>query len=528
MRVRREESRREIVLGGAPLARGGEAAVYALPGEPALVAKVYHQPTPEHGAKLAAMMAAPPVDVRAGGEHLAVAWPVERLLAAEERGRVVGCLLPRVEDGRLIAEVSNPQARLQVYPQFHYGSLLRTARNLAAAVRLLHERGYVLGDLNESNVLVNSRGLVTLVDADSYQVPGPDRVYRCRVGKGEYTPPELQEVRFDEVDRRPEHDNFALATLVFQLLMQGLHPFAGLYHGQGEPAPIPACIAAGDWPYAADRCGPFEPLPYAPPWHILPPAVQELFHRCFEDGHSDPASRPDAAAWQQALEEAEPLLRICSANDRHRYADSLDVCPWCVLARQQDHDPFTPSTRSRRARSKVPAAALVAPVDPGPPAALDPDDPLPPRPGEQPPAVAPPTERADPGVRQVGSAGRRRSGSIWFTAAAVGGLVGVLCTLWQYRAALTVARLVEEPAPAETNPRDDAAKEAQRQAEGKLQIAREHYQQSMGAYQQLLKDHLKGRVPIQTVQKRAQTLREEARRLLELERAVAGKTGPGG
>jgi hypothetical protein len=309
--------------------------------------------------------------------------------------------------------------------------------------------------------------------------------------------------------------------------MQGLHPFAGLYRGGGEPASIPARIAAGHWPYAADRSGPFEPLPYAPPWHVLPPTVQELFRRCFEDGQ-DPASRPDAAAWQQALEEAEPLLRICSANDRHRYADSLDVCPWCVLARQQDHDPFTASTRSRRARGNVPDGTLVAPVDPGPPAALDPDDPLPPRPGEQPPAVVPSSERGNRGVRRADPMVRRRSGSVWLTAAAVGGLVGVLWTLWQYRAAQAVARLVEERAPAETSPRDDAAKEAQRQAEGKLQIAREHYQQSMGAYQQLLKDHLKGRVPIQTVQKRAQTLREEARRLLELERAAAGKTGPGG
>jgi hypothetical protein len=123
---------------------------------------------------------------------------------------------------------------------------------------------------------------------------------------------------------------------------------------------------------------------------------------------------------------------------------------------------------------------------------------------------------------------RQRSGSVWFTAALVGALVGVLWTLWQYRAALAVARLVEERGTEDTNPRDDAATEVRRQAEGKLQIAREHYQQSTGAYQQLLKDYLKGRVPIQTVQKRAQALREEARRLLELERAVTGKTGPGG
>src|SRR5205823_14626086 len=138
--------------------------------------------------------------------------------------------------------------------------------------------------LNESNVLVTPQALVTLVDADSFQVPGPGRVYRCRVGKPEFTPPELQGAPFADVDRGPEHDAFALGVLVFQLLMQGLHPFAGMFTGEGEPDPLPVRIAAGFWPYAWERPGPFQPIPYAPPWAVLPPPVQELFFACFEEG----------------------------------------------------------------------------------------------------------------------------------------------------------------------------------------------------------------------------------------------------
>src|SRR4051794_3047217 len=154
MRVQQEKTGREFALDDPPLARGGEATLYALPGRPDLVAKVYHRPTPEHAAKLGTMLAAPPVGTGAAGHpaHLTVAWPVDRLLAPDG-GRVVGYLMPRVEGARRVCEVYNPQARRRGCPSFHYGYLLRTARNLAAAVGMLHRRGCVIGDLNESNVL---------------------------------------------------------------------------------------------------------------------------------------------------------------------------------------------------------------------------------------------------------------------------------------------------------------------------------------------------------------------------------------
>src|SRR5438105_3869599 len=82
------------------------------------------------------------------------------------------------------------------------------ARNIAAAVHAVHSRGYVIGDVNESNILVTDTALATLVDTDSFQVrdPGSGVVYRCPVGKPEFTPPELQGASFGEIDRTPEHD----------------------------------------------------------------------------------------------------------------------------------------------------------------------------------------------------------------------------------------------------------------------------------------------------------------------------------
>jgi hypothetical protein len=361
MQVLLERDTETLLLKGPPLARGGEATIFSLTQRPDQVAKVYHQPTALHGLKLAAMLAAPPSDPMAASGHVSIAWPLDRLLAPDETGACLGYIMPRVHKARLLLEFYNPRARLKQCPLFNYTYLLRTARNLAAAVRAIHQRGYVIGDLNESNVLVSNTALVTLVDTDSFQVRGPTQVHRCPVGKPEYTPPELQGVRFSEIDRAPEHDAFALAVLIFQLLMQGIHPFAGRFTGQGDPASLAERIAAGHWPYAQARQVPYAPSPHAPPLAVLPPLVQNLMRRCFEEGHAQPALRPPAAAWHSVLQHAEKDLTTCPANEQHVYHRGLDACPWCRLARLQKQDPF-PSRSAIQAASAVAAGVTALPA----------------------------------------------------------------------------------------------------------------------------------------------------------------------
>ena len=282
MRVRQEDTGEEIPLDGDPLGRGGEAAIYAVPQRPGVFAKVYHKPTGERAEKLAAMLAAPPDDPMAKTGHASIAWPTARLLAPGVN-LVVGYLMPRVEHGRVALEFST-RMRQQLCPLFHYRYLVRTDSHLATALRAVHERGYVVGDLNESNVLVTNQALVALVDTDSFQVHTPNRLFRCRVGKPEYTPPELQDARFTDIDRLPEHDAFGLAVLIFQLLMQGTHPFAGMGVGEGEAGSIPRRIAEGHWPYAEKWEVQVKPSPHAPPWEVLPPSVQVLMRAASRTG----------------------------------------------------------------------------------------------------------------------------------------------------------------------------------------------------------------------------------------------------
>ena len=354
-----------LTLAERPLGRGGEALIFAVEGDPYSVAKIYLRPTPERASKLVAMLVAPPVDPMAKAGHTSITWPTARLVNGE--GQFVGYLMPRIENARLIVEFYTPRTRLQHCPKFHYAYLLRTARNLATAVGALHERGYVIGDLNESNVLVTVQALVSLVDTDSFQVREGASVFRCRVGKPEYTPPELQGARFAEIDRDPEHDAFGLGVLIFQLLMQGMHPFAGVSPVGGDA--IPSRIRAGHWPYASVEM-PVRPSPHAPPWEVMPPTVQTLMRRCFEEGHVDPRHRPTADEWRRAIADDEKLIISCERNSQHRYHGSLAQCPWCALAETQGRDPFPTAAMLKEAEERaapVTQPAIELPAEPEPP-----------------------------------------------------------------------------------------------------------------------------------------------------------------
>lgn len=332
MRLQRKSNGQIITLDPSlTLGHGGEARVFAVPGNDILVAKVYHKPGETHTRKLLAMLANPPENPMASQGHISIAWPVDLLRTTDGSDRVVGFLMPRVKAMHSLLEFYNPKTRRQKCPFFNYLYLHRTARNIAAAVGALHARGYSIGDVNESNILVGDTALVTLVDTDSFQVRDPHtgNVYRCPVGKAEFTPPELQGKNFGLVDRLPEHDLFGLAVLIFQLLMEGTHPFAGIFQGAGDPPPYESRIAVGHFSYSVAQGVPYIPTRIAPKFEILHPTLKQLFVRCFEDGHKNPQMRPSAQAWQAALKEAENSLVSCSVNSQHRYGKHLSSCPWC-------------------------------------------------------------------------------------------------------------------------------------------------------------------------------------------------------
>ena len=308
------------------IGKGGEATVYQVAGQSRWAAKIYSKKTPDRLHKLEWMITYPPDDPTKKRNHTSIAWPIEVLYSGKT---IAGYLMPFIHDAVPVLNVFNPRLRHQTFRGFTLLHLLNTAHNIAAALGAVHQRGYVVGDLNESNVLVSRNTLVTLIDTDSFQVRtktenGRFRTHLCKVGKPEYLPPEMQKRDLKTTVRIPEHDRFALAVLIWQLLMDGNHPFRSRWISSSEKLSLPERIEAGLFPFREQAKPIVSPRADI---QLLHPDLQDLFLRCFSDGHTTPSSRPAPAEWERALTEAIQNGKECRRG--HFYSKHLRQCPEC-------------------------------------------------------------------------------------------------------------------------------------------------------------------------------------------------------
>jgi hypothetical protein len=300
-------------VGDRPLSGDAESAVFELPHDPTLAARIYARPTPELAERLAAMIANPPADSQVGQGQPAFAWPTDRLLEVGSFQTCLGYAMKWVRPARTLEHLCDSSARLMQGPVLDYGQLLHVSRRLAAAFSALHTHGHAVGPVRPSRILIGDTGLVTLADAASLQIKDGSRVFPCPGGPAAYDAPESQQARSanTKVERGPQQDAFTLAVLIYRLLTLGDHP---LLHSAPD----------------AERRVP----------ESLPVSVGRLFQECFGPERERPELRPDAARWEVVLAEAEEELTSCSIGARHRYPRELTGCPWCERLRTGGTDPF--------------------------------------------------------------------------------------------------------------------------------------------------------------------------------------------
>ena len=285
------------------------------------MAKIHRRPPAGYGSKLTGMIKSP-LDAPEGAT---VAWPEDILRETDSSGPVVGSVMRRVE-GYSVNTYYIPKNRVKYAPWFDYELLLTAAKNIANAAQAVHDQGYVIGDVNESNILVASDdAAAALISADSFHPIGES--YASTLRRPEYVPPEMQGESVQAI-ADADHDLFGLALIIYQLLMEGVHPFAGVHTGEGEPPSLESRIAAGHFPHSKRRV-PCEPPPGSPQWDMLPLDLRDLFIRCFDDGHYRPEERPAAREWAQTIEKVIDYLTTCPLNSQHRYFNHLSQCPWC-------------------------------------------------------------------------------------------------------------------------------------------------------------------------------------------------------
>jgi TonB family protein len=308
---------------GERIGRGGEGEVYALANDNGHAVKIYSgSGGADRREKISAMVSA-----KLSERTPLAAFPIHTV--QKRNGDFAGFIMRKISGHKPLFELYAPGARKNNFLHANYPFLVQTALNFANAVGAVHSTGCVIGDINHSGILIADNAIVSLIDADSFQVvEGPKR-YLCRVGVPDYTPPELQGTKLNTVLRTINHDNFGLAIVIFQLLFMGRHPFSGYYqHGE---MPIERAIGEHRFVYATKRNVGMKPPPAAPLLKHFPPNVGAAFEAAF-----GPApTRPDPRQWIGVLRELNKSLRSCKDDPLHHYWQGAPECPWCRMERLQ-------------------------------------------------------------------------------------------------------------------------------------------------------------------------------------------------
>lgn len=308
------------------IGRGGEGVVFIIQDNPSLVAKIYSKiPDREKTEKIAAM-------ISMGNERLLklATWPINSIHT--EDNKLIGFTMPKLVDHKPISNLYSPKQRLQEFPKADWRFLIHAAINTARAFSIVHEAGQVIGDVNHGNLLVAHDATVKFIDTDSFQIFSKGKYWLCEVGVSTHQPPEMQtQSSYKGIIRTPNHDNFGLAVLIFQLLCLGRHPFSGRYLGL-EDMPLEKAILECRYAYSSDNnTTKMNPPPASLSMSSLTPNLRLCFERAFSREGEKLGYRPVPQDWITALTELSSKLKSCSINQSHHSIMEMKNCPWCDI-----------------------------------------------------------------------------------------------------------------------------------------------------------------------------------------------------
>lgn len=223
---------------------------------------------------------------------------------------------------------------------------------MARAVRRLHAAGLAHSDLSYKNVLVDPvSGSACIIDADELVVPGkyPPGV----IGTPDFIAPEVMATRSlpltdpNKKVPRIETDRHALAVLIYMYLLNR-HPLRGGKVWDLDPAKDEE-LSMGEKAlfieHPTDKTNRVKVADLVPsqlpqgdpnklPYTICGPYLKDLFDKAFIDGLHNPAARPTAQQWEDALVKTADLVQPCQNPncESHWYVfdnKKSPKCPFC-------------------------------------------------------------------------------------------------------------------------------------------------------------------------------------------------------
>lgn len=310
----------EVTL-GVSIGRGGEGEVLRVAGRTDIVAKVIHPDRRsgpdsfERRSKLVAQIQSQP-------SSKFLCWPSGLLFDGDEW---LGFVMPAVGiDALPWASFANFFSRSTQAPDFDLVYAMTSVINLCAAFETVHATGGVVGDVNESNVLVGADASVWVIDCDSQQFSSKNQIWFCTVGKEEFCAPELVGSDFKTTPRTTSSDVFGFAVLAFQMLSGGSHPFDAVPEDKDtDLEPLSHRIKHGLAPLF--KSAPGIKAPTRVPIDAIPAPLLDIMR---DSLLNTPEKRPTLAQWSQVLRDVQQNLQPCKKSSSHLSLSKKD-CPWC-------------------------------------------------------------------------------------------------------------------------------------------------------------------------------------------------------
>jgi serine/threonine protein kinase len=271
------------------VAAGGEGTIY-MTDIPDVVAKIYKEEKIDKAKhKKLKLMLTKSIDC------VGICFPLAVIY--NSNNEFVGYLMKKAHGTELQKCVFIPQLLKKKFPTWKKNDTVELCITILKKLKYLHDRNIILGDINPNNILVVSPKEVYFVDADSYQIEG----FPCPVGTINFTAPEIQRKKYETFLRSLGNERFAVATLLFMIMLPGKPP----YSLQGGENQIDNIIN-GDFAYASgDRSTGKAPegiWRYC--WSHLPRYLKDDFYETFRKGgeHSEENTRYSTGDWLKKFE----------------------------------------------------------------------------------------------------------------------------------------------------------------------------------------------------------------------------------
>lgn len=280
------------------ISSGGEGTVYKTDTE--YVAKIYRKDKLSERKKKKIDLL-----VQSGVNVKGVCFPEKCLYYDEEKKEFVGYLMKKAEGKSLDCSFFKGERGVNChFSKWSRSDLVELCITILSTINKLHSLGIIIGDLNGANILVTSPTSVFFVDTDSFQIND----LPCPVGKEEFTAPEIQGKDYGMFLRTEGNENFAVATLLFRLLMFGIDPYT-----QKDGESISHNIQSGDFsfPFRDNSNGKTPEGDWKFFWSHLFFPIKEQFYSTFKKGgrfYSE-EDRPNVADWLKLLKRYKTQLK---------------------------------------------------------------------------------------------------------------------------------------------------------------------------------------------------------------------------